>query len=314
MAIVHERAAGTDGGGGSRQQLSYRIEPYLFVAPAVIITLVFHYYPLAGLQIAFKDFIAPLGIWGSPWVGLKHLERFVTGPNFGLVVWNTISINFFTLLFSWPWPILMALSLNELRSRKLRAVVQTISYAPHFISIVVVVGMIVLFTSPSMGVINSFIKLLGFEPINFMVEEGWFLPLYIISNIWQHLGWATIIYLAVLTQIDPQLHEAAIIDGASRLQRIFRINFPHLLPIIVIQLILRSGRMLQVGFEKVFLMQTPLNQSASEVISTYVYKAGILNAQFAFATAVGLFRAVISLALIMAVNRVAKSLSETSLW
>lgn len=304
---VHERGSGRD-------RSWYRIQPYLFIAPAVVLTLVFHYYPLVGLQIAFKDFIAPLGIWGSPWVGLKHFIRFVSGPNFTLVLWNTISINLFTLVFSMPWPILLALSMNELRSHKLRAVVQTISYAPHFISVVVVVGMIILFTSPSMGVVNSFIKLFGLEPINFMVEAGWFLPLYIISHIWQHLGWGTIIYLAVLTQIDPQLHEAATIDGASRLQRVFRINLPHLIPIIVIQLILQSGRMLQVGFEKVYLMQTPLNQSASEVISTYVYKTGILNAQFAFATAIGLFRAVISLALIMAVNRVAKTLSNTSLW
>ncbi len=289
-------------------------QPWLFVLPAVAVTFVFHYVPLTGLQIAFKDFLAPLGIWGSPWIGVDHFERFLFGPNFGRVILNTISVSFGTLAISWPWPIIFALSLNEVRSKRLKGFVQTISYAPHFVSVVVVVGMVFLFTSPSTGVINTFIEAFGGEAVNFMVEPGWFLPIYIISENWQHLGWGSIIYLAVLTQIDPSLYEAATIDGATRLQKIWHVNLPHLVPIIVIQLILQSGRLLQVGFEKVYLMQTPLNQAASEVISTYVYRTGILQAQFAFATAVGLFRAVISLVLIMVVNRIARKLSDTSLW
>ena len=304
---VHERGSGRD-------RSWYRIQPYLFIAPAVVLTLVFHYYPLVGLQIAFKDFIAPLGIWGSPWVGLKHFIRFVSGPNFTLVLWNTISINLFTLVFSMPWPILLALSMNELRSHKLRAVVQTISYAPHFVSIVVIVGMIFLFTSPTSGLVNTVIKEVGGKPVHFMVEPGWFLPLYIISQAWQHLGWGAIIYLAGLSRIDPELHESAIIDGATRVQRIIRINLPYILPIFVIQLIIQSGRMLQVGFEKVFLMQTALNQSAAEVLSTYTYKTGIQGGQFSYATSIGLVRAVVSLLLILIVNRIAKRLGETSLW
>lgn len=290
------------------------IQPWLFVLPAITLTFVFHYLPLTGLQIAFKDFIAPLGIWGSPWIGLEHFERFLFGPNFGRVIVNTISVSFGTLVVSWPWPIIFALSLNELRNQRLKGFIQTVSYAPHFVSVVVVVGMVFLFTSPSTGVINTFIEALGGDAVNFMVEPGWFLPIYIISENWQHLGWGSIIYLAVLSQIDPTLYEAATIDGASRLQKIRHVNLPHLVPIIVIQLILQSGRILQVGFEKVYLMQTPLNQAASEVISTYVYRTGILQAQFAFATAVGLFRAVISLVLIVVVNRIARKVSDTSLW
>lgn len=298
----------------TRKPWLHRIEPYLFVLPALVILGIFQYTPMVGLQIAFKDFIAPLGFFGSPWVGLKHFERFVSSPFFSRVMVNTIRVTFVTLIASFPWPIIFALGLNELDRPGLKKAYQTITWAPHFVSVVVVVSMIFLFTSPTTGLINFALRAIGMEPVQFMMEPRWFLPLYVVSNVWQHLGWASIIYLATLSTVSPELHEAAIIDGATRFQRVLRINFPHLVPIIVIQLILQSGRILNVGFEKVFLMQTALNQNASEVLSTYTYRAGILGGQFSFATAVGLMRASISLALIIVVNRIARSVGETSLW
>lgn len=289
-------------------------EPFLFVIPGIVILIVFQYIPMVGLQIAFRDFIAPLGFFRSPWVGLRHFRRFVSSPLFSRVMLNTIRVTFFTLVISFPWPIIFALGLNELNSARLKKIYQTITWAPHFVSIVVVVSMIFLFTSPTVGLFNFVLRRFGLEPVQFMAEPKWFLPLYIGSGIWQHLGWGSVIYLATLSTISPELHEAARIDGATRLQRVVRINLPHLIPIIVIQLILQSGQMLNVGFEKVFLMQTALNQNASEVLSTYTYRAGILGGQFSFATSVGLLRSTISLALILTVNRIARSVGETSLW
>jgi putative aldouronate transport system permease protein len=298
----------------NKERFRYLLQPYLFVLPALIILIIFRYIPMVGLQIAFKDFIAPKGFFGSPWVGLKHYIRFYNSPTSGRVIMNTVKVTFLGLLFGFPWPIIMALGLNEVDSLRAKKLIQTITWAPHFVSIVVIVGMIFLFTSPTTGLINLARNAFGLDPIHFMVVPSWFLPLYIISGIWQHLGWGTIIYLATLTSVSPELHESAIIDGATRFQRVIKINLPFLLPIIVIQLILQSGQMLNVGFEKVFLMQTPLNQNASEVLSTYTYRAGILGGQFSFATAVGLFRSIFSLILIMAVNRIAKAINETSLW
>lgn len=296
------------------RSLMYRIEPYLFILPAVLIVLVVKYYPMAFLQIAFRDYLPFLGPWRSPWVGIEHFARFVTSPQFERIVGNTIRVTFFTLMFGFPWPIAFALALNEESLKGVRNVCQTISYAPHFISIVVVVGMIVIFTSPTIGFINTVVETLGGETIHFMMEPGWFLPLYIISHVWQHLGWGAIIYLATLTTVPAELYEAATIDGATRMQKVARINLPFLLPIIVIQLILNAGRMLDVGFEKVFLMQTDLNRSASQVLSTYTYTIGIRGGQFSYASAIGLLRSLVSLALLVSVNRIARRFSETSLW
>ncbi len=296
------------------RSLFYRAEPYLFVVPALAIITLFHYYPMAGLQIAFKDFVAPLGIWGSPWVGLKHFLRFFRSPVFVRVVTNTLGISVATLLIMSPLTLVFALGMNEIGNKRYRGLLQTITYAPYFVSIVVIVGMVFLFTSPTSGLVNAVIRAFGGEPVHFMVDPNWFVPLYVASQAWQHLGWGAIIYLAALTRVDPEMHEAAVIDGASRVQRIVHINIPYVIPIFVIQLIIHSGRMLQVGFEKVFLMQTALNQSASEVLATYTYKVGIVGGQFAFGTAVGFVSALVSLLLILAVNRVAKWLGETSLW
>lgn len=297
-----------------RSKRRYALAPYLFCLPALLILAMFEYYPMYGLQIAFRDYIATQGFFGSPWVGLEHISRFVTSRFFSRVVLNTLRITFLGLVVGFPWPIIFALGINEIDRRGFKRTFQTISWAPHFVSVVVVVSMVFIFTSPRTGLINVVRNALGLETIHFMAQPGWFVPLYIISNIWQNLGWGTIVYLAVLSQVSPELHESAIIDGATRFQRVIRINLPHLTPIIVIQLILAAGRMLQIGFEKVFLMQTPLNINASEVLSTYTYRAGILGGQFSYATGVGLLRSVVSLALIMTVNSIAKRFRATSLW
>ena len=300
--------------GSRRLRLRYTLEPYLFVLPAMAILVLFNYIPMVGIQIAFRDYIPSLGFFGSRWVGLDYFRRFFESPMFGRVVGNTIRLTFLSLLFSFPWPIMLALGLNELSSTNLKRIYQTLTWAPHFISVVVVVGMIFLFTSPSAGLVNHGLRSLGGKTVHFMVEPGWFLPLYIISGIWQGMGFASIIYLATLSTVSPELHEAAIVDGATRFQRVVRINLPALMPIIVIQLILHSGQLLRVGFEKVFLMQTPLNWRVSEVLSTYTYRVGLLQGEFSYATAIGVFQSVVCLVMILTVNWIARKTGETSLW
>jgi putative aldouronate transport system permease protein len=298
----------------SRSKRRHTLEPILFVLPGLAVLLIFNYVPMIGVQIAFRDYLAPLGFFGSPWVGFKHFTIFFASPVFAQVIFNTLRITFLGLIVGFPWPIIFALGLNELDYLKLKRIYQTISWAPHFVSVVVVVGMIFLFTSPSSGLINHALRFIGKEPVHFMIEAAWFVPLYILSGIWQGVGWGTVIYLATLSTVSPELHEAAIVDGATRFQRVIRINFPALVPIMVIQLILQSGQMLRVGFEKVFLMQTPLNRQAAEVLSTYVYRVGIGGGRFSFATAIGFFVSLIGLAMILAVNSIARKVGETRLW
>jgi putative aldouronate transport system permease protein len=267
-----------------------------------------------GLQIAFKDFNAALGITGSPWVGFKHFIRFVNGTSFWTLIWNTLGINLYTLLVAFPAPIMLAIILNEIRSRSFKKWLQTITYVPHFISTVVMVSMIMILLNPSYGIVNQLLILLGNEPLDFMTKKEWFKTIYVLSDIWQNAGWGSIIYLAALAGIDPEQHESAMIDGASRLQRIWHVNLPGILPTIVILFILNAGGMMSVGFEKVFLMQNPLNNESSEVISTYVYKIGLLQAQYGFSAAVGLFNSVVNFILLLVVNTVAKRLNQSSLW
>ncbi|NSW91089.1 MAG: sugar ABC transporter permease [Firmicutes bacterium] len=287
---------------------------YLFILPSLTYFIVFHYAPMYGVQIAFKDFIATKGIWGSPWVGMKHLNRFLNSYYFWILIKNTAGIALYSLVAGFPIPIILALMINEVRNKYFKKLVQTVTYAPHFISTVVMVGMILAFLSPSTGIINQIIKSLGGEPISFMTKPELFKSIYVWSGIWQSSGWGSIIYLAALTTIDVQLHEAAIIDGASRLQRIWHINIPGIIPTIVILFILSAGGIMNVGFEKVFLMQNPLNMESSDVISTYVYRSGLLGAQFSFSAAVGLFNSVINFGLLILVNTIAKRIGETSLW
>ncbi len=286
---------------------------YLFILPALVYFLIFCYGPMYGIQIAFKDFIATKGIWGSPWVGFKHFRNFFGIHSFKIIIKNTLSLSIYALLAGFPMPIILALLLNEVKSNKFKKLVQNVTYAPHFISTVVMVGMIILFLSPN-GIVNKFLGLWGLEPILFLTKAHYFSHIYVWTGIWQNVGWSSIIYLAALAGIDPELHEAAIVDGATRMQRILHINIPGILPTMVILLILNAGGIMNVGFEKVFLMQNPLNLEVSEVISTYVYKVGLLDAKYSFSAAVGLFNTVINLILLITVNKIAKSVSDTYLW
>ncbi|MFC6232627.1 ABC transporter permease [Paenibacillus allorhizosphaerae] len=289
-------------------------ELYALFAPVLAYFIVFEYVPMYGVQIAFKDFIATKGIWGSPWVGFKHFERFFDSFYFWRLIRNTLGIGLYQLVVGFPIPILLALMIHEVRSSKFRRFIQTITYAPHFLSTVVVVGMIMMFLSPQGGMVNLLVKAFGGEPIAFMTEPSWFKTVFVLSGVWQQMGWSSIIYLAALAGVDPQLHEAARVDGAGRLKRIWHINLPHLMPTIVVLLILNVGSILGVGFEKVFLMQNNLNMETSDVISTNVYRSGILGAQYSFSAAVGLFNSVVNFIMLITVNRIARKLSETSLW
>lgn len=294
-----------------------RIRPnavlYLMLVPAVTYILIFNYFPMYGVQIAFKDFIPSKGIWGSPWVGFKHFERFFTIPQFRNVLLNTLGISLYQLSLSFPFPIILALMLNYSISKKVGKTVQMVTYSAHFISTVVMVGILLVLLSPRSGIVNHLIELLGGQRINFMAEASLFKSIYVWSEIWQNTGWGSIIYIATLSSINPELHEAAIVDGATRLQRIRYVDIPSILPTAMIMLILSSGRIMSIGFEKAFLMQNPLNLQSSEIISTYVYKVGLLNFQYSFSAAVGLFNNLINVTLILIVNRLSKKYSDVSL-
>ncbi|WP_256257866.1 MULTISPECIES: sugar ABC transporter permease [unclassified Paenibacillus] len=284
------------------------------MVPVLLYFILFEYVPMYGVQIAFKDFIATKGIDGSPWVGLKHFNRFYESFYFWRLIKNTIGIGVYELLVGFPIPILLALMIHELRSRLLQRIVQTVTYAPHFLSTVVVVGMLFLFLSPQTGLVNQMLQFVGMEPISFMTNPVWFKTVYVFSGVWQTMGWSSIIYLAALTGVDPQLVEASRVDGASRLRRVWHIHLPTIAPTIIILLILNIGRLLSVGFEKVFLMQNPLNLATSDVIATHVYRTGIVEAQYSYSAAVGLFNAVICFIMLVVVNQIARKVNETSLW
>jgi putative aldouronate transport system permease protein len=286
---------------------------YLFLLPALVYFIVFHYVPMYGILIAFKDFVATKGILGSPWVGFKHFERFFDSYQFWSLIKNTLGLSVIQLIVGFPLPIFLALMMNQIRSDKYKRFVQTVVYAPHFISVVVLAGMIYVFFSNN-GLINNLILIFGGDPISFMAKPDWFKPLYIASGVWQETGWAAIIYLAALAGVSPELHEAAVMDGANKWQRIFHVDIPAIMPTAVILLILNVGNIMNIGFEKAYLLQTPMNQPAAEIIPTYVYKMGLQQAQYSFAAAVGLFNSVINLALLIAVNKSAKKLSGTGLW
>lgn len=286
---------------------------YLFVLPLVAYLIIFRYLPMYGIVIAFKDFRPSQGILGSEWVGFDNFIRFFNSYYFVTVIRNTIMITLMSLLLGFPAPILLALSLNEIMSNRYKKLVQTVTFAPHFISTVVLCGMIILFLNPSSGIANHLWAALGGERMAFMQQAGAFKWIYVLSGIWQDAGWDAIIYFAALAGVNPELHEVARIDGANKLQRIRYINLPVLMPTIVILLILRSGSLLSVGYEKVFLLQNDLNISASEVISTYVYKSGLIKSDFSFSTAVDLFNSAVNALMLLAVNFISKKVGETSL-
>ncbi|UVI28288.1 ABC transporter permease [Paenibacillus spongiae] len=287
---------------------------YLFLFPTILFFIVFHYIPMYGVTIAFKNFMASKGIMGSPWVGFEHFERFFSSYKFSTVMWNTLIINLYELIIAFPIPIIMALLLNQVANARFKKLVQTVTYAPHFISVVVIVGMLYLFLSPRNGLLNQLIVWFGGEPVFFMASAEWFKTIFVFSGVWQNAGWSMIIYLAALTAVSPDLHEAAVVDGASKFQRILHIDLPSLLPTIMILLILNIGSFMAVGFEKIYLMQNPLNIGSSEVIQTYVYQTGLLSAQYSYSAAVGLFNSVINFILLVGFNQLAKSLKQASLW
>jgi putative aldouronate transport system permease protein len=287
---------------------------YLFVLPGIILLILFRYLPMYGVQIGFRDYSFVKGFFGSKWVGMKHFIRFFSSYNFWPMMKNTILLSFGQLLFGFPAPIIVALSLNLLHQQRYKRFIQTAIFAPYFISIVVLVGMLFTFLSPSTGVINFIISKLGGESLFFMGEAGYFRPIYIISNIWRNTGYGTILYLGALSNVSPDLHEAATVDGATKFQRMLAIDIPAILPVAIVLLILNAGRMISIGFQQTLLMQTPLNIQSSEIISTYVYKSGLLNGQYSFATAVGLFEAVINITLLLSMNRLSRKFSDSSLW
>lgn len=294
--------------------IAKRYDLYLMLLLPITWYIIFQYVPMYGLQIAFKDFNPAFGFLGSEWVGFEHFERFFDSYYFGRIIWNTVSISLLSLLFAFPIPIILALLINEIRSNKLKKVVQNVTYVPHFISVVVIVGMLNLFLDPTGGIINSILNSFGIESVAFMERPEWFKSLLIGSGIWQSAGWQSIIYIAALAGIDPQLYEAAKIDGANRLQRILHVSLPSIFPVIIILLILDIGNFMNVGFEKILLMQNSLNMESSDVIQTFVYRSGILNGDFSYSAAIGLFNSIINFALLILVNHVARKKAETSLW
>ena len=281
---------------------------YLLLVIPVVITLIYKYIPMYGVQIAFRDYKPARGFFGSKWVGWEWFERFFTAPNFKRMIVNTIKLSVFSLLWSFPVPIILSLAINQMRFKRYKRVVQTVMYAPHFISIMVVCGMIRIFLSPYGGLINLLIG----QQIDFMTVPEAFRTIYIASGIWQDAGWGTIIYLATLSAVDPGLYEAAKIDGASMFQRILNIDVPELIPMIILQLIMAASGIMSVGFEKVFLLQTQLNRATSDVIAVYVYEQGIVDHAYSYSTAIGLFNTVINIILLIVVNQIAKKAADVS--
>ncbi|WP_409345937.1 ABC transporter permease [Paenibacillus sp. MBLB4367] len=289
---------------------------YFLVLPALIYVILFDYVPLYGVLISFENFKPIKGIWGSEWVGLYHFERLFKLDIFWVLIKNTLSLSLYSLIAGFPIPIILALALNSATSKKFKKVVQTVTYAPHFISTVILVGMLNVFLSPRLGVVSQLLNAAGIidGPLMTLTNPNAFSHLYVWSGIWQGMGWGSIIYLAALSGVDPSLHEAATVDGANKFQRAWYIDLPSIMPTIVTLLILSCGGILGVGFEKAFLMQNSLNLETSEVISTYVYKVGLLQSQFSFSAAVGLFNSIINLILLLTVNQLAKKLGQNGIF
>jgi len=285
---------------------------YLLLIPGIVITIIFKYIPMYGIQIAFRDYNAVDGFWGSKWVGLDWFTKFFNNYNSSRMISNTLLLSLFTLLWSFPLPIIISLCLNQVKGARFRKTLQTVIYAPHFISIMVLCGIIKIFLSPYGGLFNMIVQAFGGMPIDFLGEPSWFRTIYVTSGIWQDTGWGTILYLATLSGVDTQLYDAAKVDGANKFKLIRHVDIPVLVPIIVIQLIMSFGNLMNVGFEKAFLLQTDLNSPTSDIIATYVYRQGILKAQYSFSTAVGLFNTAVNLVLLFVVNKICKKMSDIS--
>ncbi|MFE5320634.1 ABC transporter permease [Paenibacillus sp. NPDC056579] len=286
---------------------------YVMLLPVLLYYVVFHYAPMYGAMIAFKDFSPRLGIWGSDWVGFAHFKDFFTGPYFWRTIKNTVLISLYELIFGFPAPIILALLLNEIKNSIFKRTVQTVTYMPHFISLVVICGIVKDFTS-SEGLINDVIAWFGGERSTFLLEPELFRSVYVSSGIWQHIGWGTIIYLAALTGIDPEQYEAARMDGAGRWKQMLHVTIPGIMPTIVILLILEMGRMMNVGFEKIILLYNPSTYETADVVSSYVYRVGLQDFNYSFSSAVGLFNSAVNFTLLVFSNWLSRRLNDTSLW
>jgi len=291
-----------------------RWQLYLMILPALLYLILFAYKPMYGVLIAFKQYYMKRGVWGSPWVGLDNFRRLFSNYWFPIILKNTLTLSLLSLVIGFPIPIILALMVNEVQNPFLKKTFQTVSYAPHFISTVVVCGMITMFTSPTTGIINQIIVALGGEKVAFMQEPQLFKWVYVISGLWQSSGWSAVIYFAALSGVDKQLLEAAEIDGANRFQRIIHINLPVLVPTIMVLFILQCGSLLNVGYEKTYLLQNDTNLTGSEIISTYVYKMGLEKSDFSFSTATGLFNSVVNCAILICTNALSKRVTKSSLW
>lgn len=285
----------------------------LFI-PCIVFYALFRYGPLYGLIIAFKDYSVYTGILDSPWVGLKHFERFFSGPDFFLLLRNTFLLGFFALVCSFPFPILLAILLNEVRVRWFKKFVQTASYLPTFLSVVIISSMIIDFLSPNNGIVNKLLNLLGFESKYFLIDPAWFRPIYVLSDIWANTGYEAIIFLAAIAGINPTLYEAARVDGASRLRMMWHVTLPGLLPTILVVFILKTGSMFRVGYEKVLLLYNSMTYDVADVFSTFVYRKGLLESNYSYGAAVGLFEALVAMVMLLGANLISKRLGGKGLW
>lgn len=299
---------------GLRRSVRRHWQLYLLIVLPLAYFVVFKYVPMTNSVIAFKDYNVVDGIWGSEWVGLKHFTAFFSNPVFWTLVRNTLLLSVYFLLAGFPIPIILALALNEIRQGFFKRTVQLVTYAPYFISTVVIVSMTILILSPRIGLVDQGFGFFGLDAPDFLGNADYFRHIYVWSDIWQTAGYSAVIYMAALAGIDPSLYEAARVDGATRLQKIINVDIPGIMPTAVIILILGAGNIMAIGFEKAFLLQNPLNLGQSEIIATYVYKTGLLNADFSQAAAVGLFNSLINLVLLLGVNVISKRVSGSGLW
>lgn len=297
-----------------RKRGKYDWQFWAIIAVPVIYAFIFAYIPMGGIVLAFKNYSIRKGIFGSPWVGLKYFRQFLTSTSSVTVITNTFILGIYSLIVNFPIPIVFAVLMNELRHEKFKKTVQFVSYAPYFISTVVLVGMMMQMMDLRTGIFNRILTAMGLQAVNFFGDPKLFRSLYVWSGLWQTMGYNSIIYIAALAGVSPELKEAAVVDGASRLQRIIHVDLPSIMPTIIIMLIFACGSVVSIGFDKVYLMQNSMNAGVSEVISTYVYKVGLVNSDFGFSTAAGLFQSLVSFAMLVLVNQLAKRFTETSLW
>ncbi|RED40857.1 sugar ABC transporter permease [Paenibacillus sp. VMFN-D1] len=289
-------------------------ELLLLFIPCILFYIIFRYGPLYGLIIAFKDYSVFSGVMGSDWVGLKHFVKFFSNQDFWMLFRNTLLLGFYTLIFGFPFPILLAILLNEVRTKWFKKSVQTLSYLPAFLSVVIISSMIIDFLSPTNGLLNQLLAAFGFEKKYFLVDPGWFRPIYVISEIWSTIGYESIIYLAAIAGINPTLYEAARVDGASRFHMIRHITIPGLMPTMLIMFILKTGSMIRIGYEKVLLLYNPMTYNVADVFSTYVYRKGLLESNYSYAAAVGMFEALVAMTMLLGANAISRKIGGKGLW